>query len=125
MKRVVVAVIVLALIVTGGILENIYVTKTFRELETKLKSLEQAVLAEDETALNQLRDISEWWEKRRTYIELFAYSPDVRAFSVAMGEAEGSLECGDYQNAASKCHSLIVMADNIKCLLDFNAEDII
>lgn len=125
MKRVVVAVIVLVFIVTGGILENIYITKTFRELETKLKSLEQAVLVEDETALNQLRDISEWWEKRRMYIELFAYSPDVRAFSVAMGEAEGSLECGDYQNAASKCHSLIVMADNIKCLLDFNAEDII
>ncbi len=125
MKRVFVAVIVLILIVTGGILENIYVTKTFGELEDKLKSLEQAVLAEDETSLEQLRDISDWWEKRRMYIELFAYSPDVRAFSVAMGEAEGSLECGDYQNATSKCRSLIIMADNIRRLLDFNAEDII
>lgn len=125
MKRVFVAVIVLILIVTGGILENIYVTKTFGELEDKLKSLEQAVLAEDETSLEQLRDISDWWEKRRMYIELFAYSPDVRAFSVAMGEAEGSLECGDHQNATSKCRSLIIMADNIRRLLDFNAEDII
>ena len=125
MKRVVVAVIVLIFIITGGILENVYVTKTFGELEDKLKSLEQAVLAEDETSLDQLREISEWWEKRRMYIELFAYSPDVRAFSVAMGEAEGSLECGDYQNATSKCRSLIIMADNIRRLLDFNAEDII
>ena len=125
MKRVVVAIIVLVLILVGGILENVYVTKTFGELHDKLTSLEQAVLSEDESALEQLKDISAWWEKRRMYIELFAYSPDVRAFSVAMGEAEGSLECGDYQNATSKCRSLIIMADNIKRLLDFNAEDII
>lgn len=80
MKRVVVAVIVLVFIVTGGILENIYVTKTFRELENKLISLEQAVLAEDETALDQLRDISEWWEKRRMYIELLPTHPTSEHF---------------------------------------------
>lgn len=125
MKKVVFAFILLAIIVTGGILENAYITRTFSELDDMLHHLEQSILDEDNGALEEVRDIANWWEKRRTYIELFAYSPDVRAFSVALGETDGSLECEDYQNALSKCRSLIIMADNIKQLLDFNARDII
>lgn len=125
MKKVVFAFILLAIIVMGGILENAYITRTFGELDDMLHHLEQSILDEDKGALEEVRDIATWWEKRRTYIELFAYSPDVRSFSVALGETDGSLECEDYQNALSKCRSLIVMADNIKQLLDFNARDII
>jgi len=125
MKRVVFAVIVLVLIITGGVLENYYINRTFDKLDEDLKDLEQSITMQSDDALIKLQDLSQWWEKRRMYIELFAYSPDVRAFSVALGETEGSLECGDYQNALSKCHSLIVMGKNIRQLLDFNAEDII
>ncbi len=125
MKKVIVAFVMLAIILTAGILENYYVTKTFTELDSRLHELESSIKAEDESATEQLEDLTQWWEKRRAYIELFAYSPDVRAFSVALGETAGSLEYGDYANAMSKCHSLIIMADNIKRLLDFNAEDII
>lgn len=125
MKRVVVAVIVLVLIITGGVLENYYINRTFDKLDEDLKDLEQSITMQSNDALIKLQDLSQWWEKRRMYIELFAYSPDVRAFSVALGETEGSLRCGDYQNALSKCHSLIVMGKNIRQLLDFNAEDII
>lgn len=125
MKRVVFAVIVLVLIITGGVLENYYINRTFDKLDDDLKDLEQSITMQSNDALIKLQDLSQWWEKRRMYIELFAYSPDVRAFSVALGETEGSLRCGDYQNALSKCHSLIVMGKNIRQLLDFNAEDII
>ncbi len=125
MKKVVFAIILLAIIITGGVLENSYITHTFDELDDMLRNLEQCIIDEDKTALEEVRKISEWWEERRTYIELFAYSPDVRSFSVALGETDGSLECEDYQNALSKCRSLMVMADNIKQLLDFNARDII
>lgn len=125
MKKVVFAIILLAIIVTGGLLENAYINRTFGDLDDMLKSLETRILDEDKNALDEVREIESWWEKRRTYIELFAYSPDVRSFSVALGETDGSLECEDYQNALSKCRSLIVMANNIKQLLDFNARDII
>ena len=53
------------------------------------------------------------------------YSPDMRAFSVALAETEGSLECGDDKNALSKCQSLLTMAGNIHDMLDFNLQDIV
>lgn len=125
MKKVVFAIVLLAVIITGGLLENAYITRTFNDLDDMLKSLETHILDEDKSSLEEVREIAKWWEERRTYIELFAYSPDVRSFSVALGETDGSLECEDYQNALSKCRSLMIMANNIKELLDFNARDII
>ncbi len=125
MKKVVLAIVILAVIVTGGILEDFYIHKTFSALNEKLASLENSIINQSDDCLDKANDIFEWWEQKRMYMELFAYSPDVRSFSVALAETQGSLECEDYQNALSKCRSLIVMADNIKRLLDFNAEDII
>jgi len=125
MKKVVLAIVILIIIVTGGILEDFYIHKTFSALNEKLTSLENSIINQSEDCLDKTNEIFEWWEKKRMYMELFAYSPDVRSFSVALAETQGSLECEDYQNALSKCRSLIVMADNIKRLLDFNAEDII
>lgn len=125
MKKVVLAIVILIIIVTGGILEDFYIHKTFSALDGKLTSLENSIINQSEDCLDKTNEIFEWWEKKRMYMELFAYSPDVRSFSVALAETQGSLECEDYQNALSKCRSLIVMADNIKRLLDFNAEDII
>ena len=60
--------------------------------------------------------------------ELFYESAILRvlsAFSVALGEQKGSLECGDYNNALSKCVSLFEMSKNLHNVLDFNIEDII
>ncbi len=125
MKKVALAIVILIIIVTGGILEDFYIHKTFSALDEKLTSLENSIINQSEDCLDKTNEIFEWWEKKRMYMELFAYSPDVRSFSVALAETQGSLECEDYQNALSKCRSLIVMADNIKRLLDFNAEDII
>lgn len=125
MKKVVLAIAILIVIIVGGILEDRYIDKTFSTLNKNLVELEHSIENQDDDALDKIASITTWWEKRRTYMELFAFSPDVRAFSVALAETEGSLRCDDYQNALSKCHSLIVMASNIERLLDFNAEDII
>lgn len=125
MKKVVLAILILAVIITGGILEDRYIHKTFDSLDVSLKEIEKLIEAEDDKSLDKMVELTMWWEQRRMYMELFAFSPDVRAFSVALAETEGSIRCDDYQNALSKCLSLIVMANNIKKLLDFNAEDII
>ena len=125
MKKVVIAVIVLLVIITAGILENVYVDKVFSTLDDKLGEVEQLVHAEDDEALDKLRSLTAWWEKQRGYMELFTYSPDLRAFSVALGETEGSLESDDFQNAQSKIQSLLVMSANLHQILDFNLEDVI
>lgn len=125
MKKVIVAIVILLVIITAGILENVYVDKVFSSLDGRLEKAEALVREESDEALTQVRELIAWWEKQRSYMELFTYSPDLRAFSVALGETEGSLECEDFQNASSKIRSLLVMSSNLHRVLDFNAEDII
>ncbi len=125
MKRVITAIVILVVIVTAGILENVYIDKLFDKLDGKLADIEKSIVAEDDAANSQVDELIEWWEGQRKYAELFVYSPDIRAFSVALGETQGSLECGDYDNALSKIRSLQIMSNNIHNILDFNLADII
>lgn len=125
MKKVIVAIVILAIILTAGILENVYIDRLFDGLDTRLVDLEKLIIAQDDSAVESIEGLQRWWEERRKYAELFVYSPDIRAFSVALGETQGSLECGDFDNALSKVRSLQIMSGNIHNILDFNFSDII
>lgn len=125
MKRLIIALVILALIIAAGVWESVYVDKVFGELYVRLESLERAIKSPDDDALNEVKSLTSWWDNKRAILETFAYSVDMRAFSVALAEAEGSLECGDDKNALSKCQSLMTMAENIHGILDFNIADII
>ena len=125
MKKVVVALLMLVLIVTAGIIEHNYIEKTFSELDEKLGEIEQEIHLESDKAQDQTNQLIDWWESKRKVMELFTFSPDLRAFSVALAEQKGSLECGDFNNALSKCESLYSLSKNLHNVLDFNIEDII
>lgn len=125
MKRLIIAIVVLVLILAMGILETVYVDKIFNELDVRLDECTALVYEKSPEAYQKLSDLAQWWGKHRGYLELFTYSPDLRAFSVALAEAQGSAECADYQNALSKCVSLQIMSKNIHNILDFNTEDVI
>jgi hypothetical protein len=125
MKKVIVALLMLTLIVTAGILEHNYIEKTFTELDKKLNAIIYEINFESDNALTLTNELVEWWEKKRKVMELFTFSPDLRAFSVALAEQKGSLECGDFNNALSKCVSLLSISKNLHDVLDFNVQDII
>ena len=125
MKRLVAALVILAAIIGAGIGEGVYVDGIFGELEERIAALESAIKNPSDDALDEVGALTAWWENKRKKLELFTWSPDMRAFSVALAETEGSLECGDDKNALSKCQSLLTMAENLRDLLDFNAADII
>lgn len=125
MKKLIFAIVILVIIITAGVLENVYVDKLFGGLDSRLAELEKSIISQDEIANKQIDELINWWQGHRQYAELFVYSPDIRAFSVALGETQGSLECDDYDNALSKIRSLQIMSQNIHDILDFNISDII
>ena len=125
MKKVIIALLMLTIIITAGVLEHNYIEKTYSELDEKLNEIIGEIKLESDEALTLTNDLVEWWEQKRRVMELFTFSPDLRAFSVALAEQKGSLECGDYNNALSKCISLLSISKNLHDVLDFNVQDII
>ena len=110
MKRLAIAIAVLAVILAAGIAEAIYVDHVFADLEEQINALEAAIKSPEDDALDEVRGLTDWWEHKRRTLELFSYSPDIRAFD---------------KNALSKCQSLLTTAENIHSMLDFNFADII
>ena len=92
MKRLVAALVILAAIIGAGIAEAVYVDGTFGELEERIATLETAIKDPGDDALDEVRSLTAWWENKRGKLELFTWSPDMRAFSAALAETEGSLE---------------------------------
>ena len=125
MKKVIIALLMLTIIITAGVLEHNYIEKTYSELDEKLNEIIDEIKLESDKALTLTNDLVDWWEQKRRVMELFTFSPDLRAFSVALAEQKGSLECGDYNNALSKCISLLSISKNLHDVLDFNVQDII
>lgn len=125
MKKVFLALIILAIILTAGIMESVFIHKTFTTLDKKLNDATNLIFDDEDEALKQTKDAITWWEKQRKWIEILTFSPDIRGLSVGLVEAEAFLEGGNYADAYSKLSSMIVMANNIHHILDFNIEDII
>lgn len=126
MSKVIVAIVVLSIILTAGIVECVMVEKVFSELDEKLQEIK--VLLTDEnipTALLKTNDTIAWWERKREKLELFSFSPDLRLMSVTLGETKGSLESDDIKNAMSKIESIFSISHNLRDNLNFNLQDII
>ncbi|MDD4839617.1 MAG: DUF4363 family protein [Clostridia bacterium] len=126
MKKMIIAITILAVILTAGILESIFVEKTFVELNSRLEIVIQYIVDDNvEAALKSNNDTIEWWEGKRHRMEMFTFSPDLRLLSVSLGESKGSLECGDMKSALSKTESILNISNNLREILNFNLQDII
>ncbi|MDR2634839.1 MAG: DUF4363 family protein [Clostridiales bacterium] len=124
--KMIVAIVFFAALLGAGIWENFHVKKVFRELDGKIEILKSEVERENLEASVRLTDeLNEWWEKNRRMLETVVFAPDLRLFSVSLGEIKGSLAAEDFQNASSKVESLSSISRNLCQLLDFNLSDII
>lgn len=126
MNKVIVAIVILSIILTAGILECIFVENTFSELNVRLEEIKKSLQENNvAVALERTDSTIEWWEKKRHKMEIITFSPDLRLLSVSFGETKGSLESDDIKNAMSKIESIFCISNNLRENLNFNLQDII
>lgn len=75
MKKVVLAIVILVIIVTGGVLEDFYIHKTFSSLNEKLVSLENSIKSQSDDCIDKANEIFDWWEKSACIWSYLHFSP--------------------------------------------------
>ena len=126
MSKTIIAIVILALLITGGILDNMNVDKVFDQFDEKLNSLKTLVEAENkEESIKQLKETTAWWDDKKTKMEFYSYSQDLRLISSCLGETLGSLECEDFQNALSTVEALSTISANTRDILGVRIENIV
>ena len=96
-KKLTVALVVLAIIISLGICEQILIKTTFDEFSARLNEF---IVDEEETYDYQsIVETQKWWEKRVKYLELFLPHVQLIEITITYGELVGAVGAEDYDSA--------------------------
>ncbi len=125
MSKTIFSVVMLALILTSGILANVYINKTFDSLDVKLCEIKECLENDDiDGAEQKTANLNGWWDSKKHGLEFITYSQDLRLISSSIGETLGSLNNADKNNAMSKVVSLLVISKTTRDMLSITIENI-
>ena len=94
-----IALILTVILITGGILQEIYISRVFTDFSEKLE--EYRTVNTDDFDEGRLQEIYDWWEGKHKYLEAFVPHTQLNEVEMIYGELIGSVKIGDHDNAAS------------------------
>jgi hypothetical protein len=106
------AVVLLVLLVTGGILEEIFVDKLLSEFEEKLADI--ADTPGGNYDYDKIQETYEWWIEKNNSMEMFLPHIPLNDVTLALGEMRGAVQAGDYDNATAQLNRIFAAVDTLK-----------
>lgn len=125
MKKVILIIVVLIVVLSCGIIEQVFVQSTLDNLISMTNTLESYVDLEDkENALIYVNSIKTWWYDKRDYLEFVCPNNDIKDLIREIGEVEGSIKSENFEDAKTYTNVLREMAKNSKNLLAYNWKNV-
>ncbi len=104
--KLIIVIIISAIMLAGGILELIYITKTFNEFEERLEELLEDILADEQMPLEKISETRDWLEKKHKGLEFFIPHIELNELSVLYNEMMGAAVGGDKEGAVTLLYRL-------------------
>ncbi|MEG2413594.1 MAG: DUF4363 family protein [Clostridia bacterium] len=124
--RISIVIILLITILACGIVEQIYIAKTFDRLEELSVDIYNRLQKKDfASALAETQTMIKWWEKQRDILEFLCPNSDIKEIIREMSELEGSQLAAMYDDSVTRANVLKVMAKNSKNLLAYNWKNVL
>lgn len=96
-KRLIIALVVLVVIISLGIFEQILIKETFSEFSARL---ERFIIEEDEEYdYEAIVETQKWWEKKAKSLELFLPHTQIIEITITYGELVGAVGAEDHDSA--------------------------
>lgn len=125
MKKIVISIIVIAFIITAGVLEQVYITNSFDKLEENAIEIYTTLQAENyDLALEQTQELQDWWYGRRKLLEMICPTADVKEMAKEIGELQGSQYAEMYDDSVTRANVLREMARTSRNLLTYKWKNI-
>lgn len=126
MKKIVFAVIVVVLILSCGIVEQLFVQNTFDQLQVKAVEIYDLLQEKRyDSALDATQSMQEWWEVKRDWLEFLCPNNDIKEIIREMSELEGSQLASMYDDSVTRANVLKEMARNSKNLLAYKWKNVL
>ncbi len=125
MKRTIFALIVIACIITIGILEQLYLNKTFDEIKGQALEIQQLINSDPEEAHEKALLLKDDWNRRKHLTEAIVSHNETREMTLRVAELEGYTKALDNKSSEATVNMLIEMCDNYMHILGFSWDTIL
>lgn len=123
MNKAIFAFALLAIIISLGIVEQVYIKKTFDEFNIILIDLGEDI-ENNEVAKEECTKLITWWNKKRDILECICSHNDTREIMLLLGELEGYIHAEMTEDALSAIVRLMEVAQYTGHILSYSPEHI-
>lgn len=125
MKKTIFALIVVVVIITIGILEQVYLKKTLDGIREQAVAIQELIDTDNEEAYRLALELKTSWTSKRKLTESVVSHNETREITMKVSELEGYIKAEDEKSAHAVANMLIEMCDNYKHILGFNFDTIL
>ncbi|MCX4367137.1 MAG: DUF4363 family protein [Clostridia bacterium] len=126
MKHIIVAVIIVIIILSLGITEQIIIKNTFDEVYKYAEDIRALLVQGDnEEALLKTVALSDYWKKKSDLMEFMFPHNEFRDFIMAVSELKGNIVTEEYENAIALTYVIAEDAVNRQDLLLFKLKNVL
>ncbi len=119
-SRLLVAILVVILLLGFGIAEELYVTKVFKDYETKLDAIDIDKPLDTE----QILELKSWWMQKHRMLEIILPHNNLNEITYIYGEMLGAIEIDDDKSAKAQFHRLRTTVEAISEMYGFRIGNI-
>lgn len=107
MSRIVIAVVAIIVIITVGVLGELYIINSFNGIIDRLEQIKTLLDNKDyDAAFEAANAAISWWDKRRNVLELTCPHNEVKDFMSNLAQVASTIYAKNYQDALSLSISL-------------------
>lgn len=124
MKKLIFAIIVIVCIITIGVLEQVYLRKTFSEIKDEALEIQALIDTDIATAYNKSIELKNKWDDRKKLTEAVISHNETRELTLKISELEGYIKADDTKSATAVVNMLVMLCDNYQQILGFSWDTI-
>ena len=118
------ALVIVLLIVTAGVLEQIYIQHIYKETKAQAEEVRALIDEEVSLALPAAGELKKNWLKRRSFLEAITPHNETKEMILRIAELIGYIEAKDDKSALATVEIILEMCDNTPHILSFHFEHI-
>lgn len=127
MKRRIIIILFFVLLITGAILEQLYIKDSIKGLQTKIDQLEQEIVIDYQStqSFNKVKEIEEFWNNREKVLSVFINYKELKEIVVQIARLEETMQQADHENTFIELTVLKNLTSSTEKVIGFNFQNVI
>ena len=126
-KRKIIILLLFLALITGAIMEQIYIKDSINSMQTKIKELEQEIHInfQSDKSFNKVEEIKVFWNEREKVLSMFINYKELKEIVVQISRLQQTMLQGDEENTFIELTVLKNITESTEKVIGFNFQNVV